>query len=399
MDNLSHSLFGAAVAEFYIQKKYPKTPNLPRTALYLTSIVANNFPDADLLFAVIDSSQLGSLLNHRGFTHTLFGAFLQPILMLLVLNFSLFKWRPETRVFKKDFWILSFLGCLTHILLDYFNSYGVHPLWPLSGTWHYLDSIFIIEPLLWLALIPIWARSAKVFWSLLVPVLLAYAYGFKNHLVSPTSLLMVFIFLGATLLYCRRCKPSLVPSVALITFFSVVVFFWSHQKIARFNITKELNKDSRAKTLEVVLSSLPTNPRCWFFVAPQIVGTDYRVLAGSFSVYGNTESCLSWPLNSGLNTNHPAPPNTSRMSYRGAWLAPLDDLRPLLKRCDVRAWFKFARVPFWSGNTLNDLRFASRNHNNFTSQTVSPDIADRCPPVPAPWVPPRSDLLDFLSIQ
>ncbi len=59
--------------------------------------------------------------------------------------------RPETR------WGLLFgyacLAGLSHILLDFSNSYGVRPLEPFSYRWYSWDIVSIVEPLILLALI------------------------------------------------------------------------------------------------------------------------------------------------------------------------------------------------------------------------------------------------------
>jgi hypothetical protein len=261
-----------------------------------------------------------------------------------------------------------------------------------------LDSIFIIEPLLWIALVPIWLRPRSLSWFLLAPIFLAYSYGVSKNLVStPTLVGAVACFFFCFWFY-RRIQSRHKALVALSVFFFIVIAFWAHQKTARNKIRFELAKVSKMTTLDVVLSSLPSNPTCWFFVTPQVSQSEYRVLAGTVALYGgNPATCLSWPLGSGLATNAPPPESTSSLSFRGAWSASLEELRPLLNRCDVLSWFKFARVPIWQNNRLNDLRFASRNENNFTTFDASASVPDHCPPVPAPWRPPRSDLLDFIK--
>ncbi len=399
MDNLTHSLFGAAAAEAYLQRKYPKNPVPPRAALYITSIVANNFTDLDLLFGLIDNSPLGYLLNHRGWTHTVLGSLAQSLMLIGLIELWMKFFAPRLIQYKRDIWILALLGSQTHMLLDFFNSYGVHPLWPLSTDWYYLDSIFIIEPLLWIALVPIWLRPKSTSWLLLVPIFLAYSYGVSRNLVSTSALVGATACFFFCFWFYGKIQPKHKALVALTTFFLIVGTFWAHQKIARNQIRFELAKVSKMNTLDVVLSSLPSNPTCWFFITPQVSDSEYRVLAGTVALYGgNPSTCLSWPLGSGLTTNTPPPESTSsNISFRGAWSASLEELRPLLTRCNVLSWFKFARVPIWQNNRLNDLRFASRNENNFTTFDASASVQDHCPPVSAPWNPPRSDLLDFIK--
>ena len=48
--------------------------------------------------------------------------------------------------------LLSYLGVLTHVALDWLNTYGVRLLMPFDRRWFYGDTLFIIDPWLWLAL-------------------------------------------------------------------------------------------------------------------------------------------------------------------------------------------------------------------------------------------------------
>ena len=47
---------------------------------------------------------------------------------------------------------LSAIAVLTHPILDTLNVYGVRWLMPFSGAWYYGDSLFIVDPWLWLVL-------------------------------------------------------------------------------------------------------------------------------------------------------------------------------------------------------------------------------------------------------
>ena len=47
--------------------------------------------------------------------------------------------------------VLSLLSVVSHAGLDWLNSYGVRLLMPFEGRWFYGDSLFIIDPWLWLA--------------------------------------------------------------------------------------------------------------------------------------------------------------------------------------------------------------------------------------------------------
>jgi inner membrane protein len=48
--------------------------------------------------------------------------------------------------------LLSFIAILSHPFLDTLNTYGVRWLMPLSGTWFYGDTLFIVDPWVWTVL-------------------------------------------------------------------------------------------------------------------------------------------------------------------------------------------------------------------------------------------------------
>src|SRR5262245_50205404 len=47
---------------------------------------------------------------------------------------------------------LAFLALLTHPVLDWMNTYGMRWWLPFDGRWSYGDSLFIVDPWLWLLL-------------------------------------------------------------------------------------------------------------------------------------------------------------------------------------------------------------------------------------------------------
>jgi len=48
---------------------------------------------------------------------------------------------------------LAVLACVSHILLDFTNNYGVRPFEPFSYKWYAWDTVYIYEPLLYVALL------------------------------------------------------------------------------------------------------------------------------------------------------------------------------------------------------------------------------------------------------
>src|SRR4051812_21876108 len=143
-----------------------ETRRTVRAAAYWVSALANNLPDIDIVYTWITTPKpLGSLLHHRGHTHTLL--FALPAAWLLGL--AVWRWLsgrkddagpPERRLIVG----LALAGVLLHMTMDFGNNYGVHPFWPLSGKWLYGDSIFIVEPLWWAITIPLIATRIERRW-------------------------------------------------------------------------------------------------------------------------------------------------------------------------------------------------------------------------------------------
>lgn len=139
MDNLCHTLAGAAFAEAGLKKK---------TALgSATLIIAANLPDIDVLVFATD---LPSVAFRRGWTHGVVAQALLPVALAAAMF-----WFGRAR--KRDcnfraLLLLSYIGVLSHVSMDFLNNYGVRLLMPLSGRWFYGDAAFIIDFWLWLML-------------------------------------------------------------------------------------------------------------------------------------------------------------------------------------------------------------------------------------------------------
>ena len=60
--------------------------------------------------------------------------------------------RESVGAARNRLWLLIALALTSHLLLDWWNSYGVHPFWPLMSRWFYGDAVYILEPWLWMLL-------------------------------------------------------------------------------------------------------------------------------------------------------------------------------------------------------------------------------------------------------
>lgn len=158
MDNVCHTLTGAALAESGLAR---------RTALgYATLLVAANLPDIDVFSFV--GGPLASLEWRRGWTHGVVAVAVLPVLLtaaIVLLDFVARRMSNAvlpSEVRPGQILVLSYIGVLSHPLLDTLNTYGVRWLLPWSHQWTYGDTLFIIDP--WLILVlaaGVWASRAR----------------------------------------------------------------------------------------------------------------------------------------------------------------------------------------------------------------------------------------------
>ncbi len=147
MEPLTHFLTGACLGRAGLNRK---------TALAtLTLTLATESPDIDLV-AYFGGSVTG-FAHHRGFTHSLLGA---PVLAGLVLGmvrgwYGLMKARGRDTRTPPDWkllYVYAVFGCLVHLLQDFTNNYGVRPFAPFSLKWYSWDIVYIIDPIMLIAL-------------------------------------------------------------------------------------------------------------------------------------------------------------------------------------------------------------------------------------------------------
>ena len=118
-------------------------------------ILAANMPDIDVFFG---NAPWDPLAIHRGFTHGLVGGVLVMPPVLAALLWLLDRWQLSRRVeFKSGLpmrfgWLvlLSYLGAVTHPLLDLLTTFSVQLFSPFSNAWYHADGLFIIDVWLWL---------------------------------------------------------------------------------------------------------------------------------------------------------------------------------------------------------------------------------------------------------
>ena len=190
MDNLCHTLVGAALGEAGLKRR-------TRFAT-ATLMIASNLPDLDVL---VFTTGTPSVAFRRGWTHGILAdALLPPLLTGIVLLIASRRSQRADRSGEPplrplQLLLLSYICVILHVLMDLLNSYGVRLLMPFSQHWFYGDVLFIIDPWLWIALgsgvwlarrrvAPSWARLALVVAGAYVAAMLVSARASRAEIID-----------------------------------------------------------------------------------------------------------------------------------------------------------------------------------------------------------------------
>jgi inner membrane protein len=126
-------------------------------------MISANIPDLDVLVFFTGTPPVAF---RRGITHGIVAQLLLPI-VLTGIFMVVGRLRPprggdERPLSPPWLLLLSFAGVYSHVFLDFLNNYGVRLLTPFNWRWFYGDSVFIVDPWLWLMLgVGIWLTRRK----------------------------------------------------------------------------------------------------------------------------------------------------------------------------------------------------------------------------------------------
>lgn len=418
MDNITHSLTGLAAGEWLHRSIPPEnseqSQQTRRNLLLLTFCLASNFPDLDLFLTPLLSEPLGYLLHHRGHTHT----FLFLIPQALLLGGILFaSWKSARKLILSSATTrLAFLGSLLiglglHIGMDFLNSYGVHPFFPIDNHWYYGDSVFIIEPILWTLFGAPFFTSIKqklvrqlLFLTLIASPLLFYMAG---YLLGPISWLMTIV--GLTLGWLQSKDRNDGSRAFNIAFASALLFLFTQAGLSSW-AKKEVDQSIRAQdqsTARIVDSAMtpfPSNPFCWSYATLYQTKNDDQKAVNEIRSYRLQKGVLSmspdwlpasqcprklWPATDPLPENS----STARLVFIES---KIDLTRLILEKennCHFNAWLRFARIPIIQDDRASDLRFQRvGTRDNFTNLDLIKSKAHPCYSNVPNWSYPRRDL-------
>jgi inner membrane protein len=137
LDNLTHTLTGLALARTGLARWGPGS-----TAAL---VLASNIPDLDLLFGL--KGAVSYLEHHRDLSHSILGAPLLALGLAVALRVV---------VRGSAFWRLlglTLAGVGGHVFMDLWTSYGTRVLAPFDRTFFAWDLVFVVDPLILVALL------------------------------------------------------------------------------------------------------------------------------------------------------------------------------------------------------------------------------------------------------
>jgi inner membrane protein len=407
MDNLSHSVAGLAVGEIIHrilpEETDPGRRDLRRRLLLASSWLASNFPDLDIVLTPLLPAPLGYLLHHRGHTHTLLYALPQALLLCALIWMC---WPAARRLMREDkaarhgLALAVGVGFGLHMLMDYLNSYGIHPFHPVDSRWLFGDMVFILEPVFWIAAgIPLamtlqrrWLKAGLA--ALLIGLPLFFTMRGFLLWTSLGCLAALALVLGMVQhrAGARGIAGLLLGAAAAAGFVGVQGFATRQATLSLAASLKAMDPESRF--LDGAMTPFPSNPLCWIFVSIESnedAGT-YRLRRGLLS------------LAPGIVPPAACPPGLSEPSLRKDMTAAVvfhhveqGDLRRLRElrstNCHFEAWLRFARAPSLADGAASDIRFSYGPRENFTTMRLDDFTHRACPRHVPRWDFPRADLL------
>lgn len=413
MDNITHTLVGITLGRTLRSKNVARS----RAAIW-TAVLGNNFPDLDVIQGRFTNRigldrNLEYLLHHRGYTHTiLFALIMTPVVAWLGSLLA------RNRKDWKAMLPLAGLSILLHIAADFMNNYGVHPFFPFNNQWYYGDTLFILEPLLWISILPLGILEIR---NWIGKAIFAACYGLLWFLVwfgeyFPLTFQLGLTGLGLVWFFWQYRAKSTIP--AWVGLIGVLATFSLSKQKTFDRLTTEFETRVRAsaseKLVDLILTVSPSNPWCWnawWVSTDQQKNGSKEMIAriGNWSwapTFQPARDChvrvpTEWKapvkrpelvLKKGEVVETGAQPDLALLGeYRGS----LAEAKKLLESdCTFEQLLRFSRVPFWNlaedPPIAGDLRY---DHGNQMSWAVFPlNRPKQCLPNPPNWKKPSKGL-------
>jgi inner membrane protein len=413
LDNLTHTLVGLVVGEAAAQGTHADPTGLAnetRRKLFVSVMaIGSNAPDLDFIQSRITGSKLDYLLHHRGHTHTILGAVVLSLLLYACCE-AWCRWRrqhlsPRDRL---QLMCVGLLASLLHIALDFTNSYGVHPFWPLDNRWYYGDSVFIVEPLFWAACAPLVFILRSKFAKAFVALALFAGLGLSiaTAIVPPALCTALAVLTAGMLAIGKTASARIALTISIVVWLSINAAFTLASGVAvdraRAFAAAAFPND---RLLDHVLSPMPVNPFCWSLILVQSTEDQWFIRRASLALAPRWLPAARCPSRSDPNAvTAPVEPIGATDRAEIVWINQLTLDRAALrewvaKDCAAAQFMRFARAPWLAQHEgaliLGDARFDNERGLNFAEV----GLGDRthCLSFVPPWVAPRRDLLPSLE--
>ena len=332
MDPLTHTLVGANLGATKLGEK----SRLAAAAL----VIGANLPDVDSILYFTGHDDL-ALWFRRGWTHGVLALVVLPFVQTaLLMLYDRLRPNAQRRVHVPWLFGLSAFAILTHPTLDWLNNYGMRWLMPLDGRWFYGDSVYIMDPWLWLVLGAAWLAGRRATWPMIAAFVIVT--GLLARIVvrrSPDYLLVlgiVAVILFAMLLW--RTQRSFSTHALVVATLYIIARLVIHHATAL-----EVLNQFDAPVTRLMVGPHPIDPRRWDVVAQ--TGDVYR--------FGH----FTWASRKLTLASEQLPVAKDSPEYREAKADP-----------HVRGWVNWMRFPWYELERRNnevivhmhDARYATR---------------------------------------
>ena len=266
MDPLTHTLVGANLASTRLGEK----SRFATAAL----VIGANLPDVDsiLYFTGHDDLALGF---RRGWTHGILALVVLPVMLaVILLAWDRLRPHPLRKAAGLPLPGLSALAVLTHPFLDWLNNYGMRWLMPFSGTWSYGDSVFIMDPWLWLALGGGWlaarraTRGRLLAWAFFAACIAWVAGSRATEYLIPVGI-VAFVLLLALLWRPKdeqRSRRAFAAAALAVAALYIGARLTIHAVTTR-EVIAQLERSGVGTIDRIMVAPHPLDPRRWNVVA------------------------------------------------------------------------------------------------------------------------------------
>jgi inner membrane protein len=197
LDPVTHFLTGACLGRSGFNRKTQLAT--------VTMVLAAEAADLDVLWEIKGS--IAGLQHHRGITHSFVGV---PFVAAAVLGFVYLIHRVRKRKQPADadppaprskpplrwgyLYFCALLAALSHLLLDYTTAYGIRLFEPFNYRWYSWDIVYIVEPLMLLALVA--GLALPAFLGLISQEVGARSQGPRGRVGAIAALVCVVLIWG-----------------------------------------------------------------------------------------------------------------------------------------------------------------------------------------------------------